>query len=140
MLLFKDLTNSQVLIQDHLKAYPVNYLVDTYRKTHAIDRSDPNFNLDQKHHEAKDAVRGLLEILNNKYLSELRKDEDKKAEFMYSMFSDVHNQIKKEEPKLLREILELVQTAIIKLYIEGNRQDRIYDFFNTYAGQNGSAS
>ena len=52
----------------------------------------------------------------------------------------VHNQIKKEEPKLLRDILELVQTAIIKLYIEGNKQDRIHDFFNTYAGQNGGQS
>ena len=38
---------------------------------------------------------------------------------------------------MLRDILELVQTAIIKLYIEGNKQDRIYEFFNTYSGQNG---
>ena len=94
-----------------------------------------NFDLDVKHREAKEAVQGLLEILNAKYLSELRKDVDKKAEFIYSQFSEVHYQIKKEEPKLLREILELVQTAIIKLYIEKNQQDRIYDFFNNYAGQ-----
>ena len=57
LLLFKDLTNSHVLIQEHLKAYPVNYLVDTYRKTHAIQSNNPNFNLDQKHFEAKEAVR-----------------------------------------------------------------------------------
>ena len=41
---------------------------------------------------------------------------------------------------MLRDILELVQTAIIKLYIEGNKQDRIYEFFNTYSGQNGGQS
>ena len=80
-----------MLIQEHLKAYPVNYLVDTYRKTHAIQSNNPNFNLDQKHFEAKEAVRQLLEILNNKYLAELRKEPEKKAEFLYSQFSMVHN-------------------------------------------------
>ena len=86
LLLFKDLTvTSQVLIQDHVKTLPLNYLCDTYRKTHA--QQDLNFNLDQKHHEAKEAVKGLLEFPNAKYLADLRKDEDKKAEFMYSSFS-----------------------------------------------------
>ena len=41
---------------------------------------------------------------------------------------------------MLKDILELVQTAIIKLYIEANKQDRIYEFFSTYSGQNGGQS
>jgi hypothetical protein len=96
----------------------VNYLIDTYRKN--LQMQDVNFNIEQKHREAKEAVKGLLEFLNAKYLSELRKDGDKKAEFIYSKFSYERNKIR-DEPKYLRDILKLVQTAILKLYIEGER-------------------
>ena len=41
----------------------------------------------QKYTEAKKAIRTLFHHLNQRYLSELRKDEDKQAEFMYSDYS-----------------------------------------------------
>ena len=37
--------------------------------------------------KAKDAMRQLFHHLNQKYLSELRKDDDKMAEFMYSNYA-----------------------------------------------------
>ena len=65
-----------------------------------------------------------------KYLAELRKDPDKKAEFMYSQFSMFYQYINVDQEKSLKDILSLVQTAIIKLYIESNQQEKIYAFFN----------
>ena len=53
-----------------------------YRKTNAAQ--DVTFDLQKKYMEAKEAVKELLEILIQKYLAELRKDPEKKAEFMYS--------------------------------------------------------
>jgi len=53
-----------------------------------------------------------------KYLSELKRDEDKYAEFMYSdMYTLNENCIKQDEKKLLRDIVPLVQTALIHMYI-----------------------
>ena len=59
---------------------------------------------------------------------------------MYSTFSNEHDKIKKDEPKFLRDIVKLVQNAIIKLYIEGKREDKIHEFFNAYAGDVGGQS
>ena len=87
--------------------------------------------------EAKEAVKELLEILMQKYLAELRKDPDKKAEFMYSQFSMVHQYIRVNEEKTLKEILSLVQTAIIKLYIESNQQEKVSAFFSQFSEGSG---
>ena len=89
-----------------------------------------------KYAEAKKAIRNLFHHLNQRYLSELRKDEDKQAEFMYSDYARNINTIKKDERKLLKEIVPFVQTALIRLYIEESdekeedRRQKIYDFFN----------
>ena len=68
----------------------------------------------------------MFHHLNQKYLSELRKDEDKLAEFMQSEYRLNENVIKTEEAKPLREIVALVQTALIRLYIEDDVKDEIY--------------
>ena len=51
---------------------------------------------------------------------------------MYSTYALNENVIKKEERKLLKEIVPFVQTALIRLYIEEGDEgrDKIYDFFN----------
>ena len=75
--------------------------------------------------------------MNQKYLSELRKDEDKLAEFMQSEYRLNENVIKTEEAKPLREIVALVQTALIRLYIEDdvNGRQKIYEFFEQFSSQ-----
>ena len=51
---------------------------------------------------------------------------------MYSTYALNENVIKKEERKLLKEIVPFVQTALIRLYIEEGDEgrDKIYDFFS----------
>ena len=70
--------------------------------------ADSNFDEIDKHREAKDAIKGLLEILNAKYAAELRKDPNKDAEFLYSKFSPFQMCIRTEERFKLRDILALV--------------------------------
>ena len=79
----------------------------------------------------------MFHHLNQKYLSELRKDEDKLAEFMQSEYRLNENVIKTEEAKPLREIVALVQTALIRLYIEDdvNGRQKIYEFFEQFSSQ-----
>jgi len=80
-------------------------------------------------------IKGLFYQLNQKYLNEIRKDEDKQAEFMYSNYALNENVIKRDEKRLLKEILPFVQTALIRLYLdEGDEgRDKIYEFFNQFA-------
>ena len=79
-------------------------------------------------------MKGLFHHLNQKYLSELRKDEEKQAEFMYSDYALNQNVIKKD-PKKLKEIVPFVQTALIRLYIDmgDDGREKIYDFFNQFS-------
>lgn len=115
ILLFAQLSKtSSTLVQQHLKSLPTNYLYDYYKKTHA--QTDVTFDLTKKHAEAKESVKQLLDYLNAKYLSELRRDDTKMAEFMYSNFSHPYQQyIKTNEQQPLKDIVSLVQTALIKL-------------------------
>ena len=94
----------------------------------------PNFDDVAKLQKAKDAMKGLFHHLNQKYLSELRKDEEKQAEFMYSDYALNQNVIKKD-PKKLKEIVPFVQTALIRLYIDmgDEGREKIYDFFNQFS-------
>jgi hypothetical protein len=95
--------------------------------------------IEKKHREAKRAIRELLLIINTKYVNELRKDPNKEAEFMVSQFSDIHQKITTERKKL-RDILQLVQMAIIKMFIEADQnndlEQKVFDFFNEMQNTN----
>lgn len=41
-----------------------------------------------------------------------------------------------DEKFLLRDILELVQTALMKMYIEADMQEKIHEFFSQISNQN----
>jgi len=64
-------------------------------------------------------------------VAELRKDPNKDAEFLYSKFSPFVTCIRTEEKFKLRDILSLVQTVLLKLYIESDLVEKIHEFFNT---------
>jgi len=133
IILFEDLTKDlRPALNDHIDRDRIstqNVLDRMYRK---IEReSQSPFNATDKLKKAKAAMKDLFYHLNQKYLSELRKDEDKQAEFMYSTYALNENVIKKD-PKLLREIIPFVQTALIRLYIdmEDEGREKIFEFFN----------
>lgn len=67
-----------------------------------------------------------MEVLNAKYAVEIKKDQEKKARFLYSKFSPVAECIKDGEDINLKEILKLVQTNLIKIYVELKEKDKIY--------------
>jgi hypothetical protein len=75
-------------------------------------------------------MRGLLEIINSKYVAEVRKDSSKIADFIHSKYSLVGGILKEEEKFLLKDILGLVQTALMKMYIEADMQEKIHEFFS----------
>ena len=85
----------------------------------------------------------MLEILNAKYVAELRKDPNKEAEFMTSTFSDIKDKIRQEKYKLV-DILRIVQMAIIKMYIEadkdGDMEGKVFDFFNEMCNTNNNVA
>ena len=91
-----------------------------------MSQEDHTFEVQVKLQKAKDVIKTLFNHLNQKYLSELRKDEDKPAEFMYSTYSLNSGVIKSspEERKLLKEIVPFVQTALVRLYIEDDEDGR----------------
>jgi hypothetical protein len=70
----------------------------------------------------------LLDMLNAKHTAELKKEPEKQMQFMYSMFSPIEPCIAKTKVAL-KDILSLVQTNLLKLYLEFKEKDRIYDFF-----------
>jgi hypothetical protein len=79
--------------------------------------------------QAKKAILTILEVLNAKYAAELKKDPEREAKFLYSKFSPVADCIKIEEKTLLKDILKLVQTNLLKIYVELKEKDKIYQFF-----------
>lgn len=111
---------------------PATYLRNYLQQYYNVNiQSTPE--IERRHKEAKDALRSLLEMLNAKYVAELRKDPNKEAEFMVSEYSDIAKKIVKKRYNL-REIVSLVQMAIIKMYIEadkdGDMENKVQDFFN----------
>mmetsp|Transcript_5153 Transcript_5153/g.3844 ORF Transcript_5153/g.3844 Transcript_5153/m.3844 type:complete len:98 (+) Transcript_5153:485-778(+) len=48
---------------------------------------------------------------------------------MYSKFSPLADCIKKEEKITIREIITLVQTNLVKLYVDMREKEKIYQFF-----------
>lgn len=74
-----------------------------------------------------------MEILNAKYSSEIRNNPHKEAEFLTSKYSPLEMTIKRDMKVKLKDILQLVQTAIIKMFVEadveGNLEGKVFDFF-----------
>ena len=60
----------------------------------------------------------IFEALNSRYTGELKKDPEKIATFFYSKFSPLSDCINQEKKVSLKEILCLVQTNLIKMYVE----------------------
>jgi len=72
----------------------------------------------------------IFEVLSARYAGELKKDADKDIKFMYSKFSPLADCIKTKDKVLLKEILSLVQTNLIKLYVSMGEREKIYSFFS----------
>jgi hypothetical protein len=73
--------------------------------------------------------------LNAKFAGELKKDLEKEVKFLYSKFSQLANCIKQDRKVLLRDMLSLVQTNLLKLYVEMKEKEKIYTFFQSYQRQ-----
>lgn len=94
-----------------------------------------NMNLDSgkgviidKTNQAKAAFMTLLEIMNTKFAAEVKRDSEKQVSFIYSKFSPVADCLRKDKV-LLRDILSLVQTNLLKILVELKEKDKIYQFF-----------
>jgi hypothetical protein len=73
----------------------------------------------------------LLEILNKRFAGEFKGAVDKTVGFIYSKFSPVETCIRKDKV-LLKDMLTIVQTNLMKLYIELKEKDKIYAFFQEF--------
>ena len=80
----------------------------------------------EKLKDAKKALITILEVFNAKYAGELKKDNEKEIKFIYSKFSQIAECIKQDRKVLLRDMLSLVQTNLMKLLIEMKEKDKIY--------------
>lgn len=145
ILLFKDLYETSNNIKKMITQMP-NTFMRGYIQNYYMNNLGSH-DIEKRHKEARLEIRGLLERLNGKYVAELRKDPNKEAEFMVSNFSDVAGMIRPDRYKL-KDILGLVQMAIIKMYVEadnsGDMEDKVQQFFNEMGnmqlGQNQSQS
>lgn len=140
ILLFKDLYDLSTSIRKHVVGVPQVFLRNYLHQHYMQGNPNQNPDVERKYKEAREEIRRLLEIINSKYVAELRKDPNKDAEFMISQFSDIEKKINKEKQKL-KDILSLVQMAIIKLYVDtdnnGDMESKVQDFFNEMTfGQN----
>jgi hypothetical protein len=68
-------------------------------------------------------------VLNLKYASEYKKDPEKEVKFLYSKFSLAADCINQQRKTTSKEILSLVQTNLIKMYVDNKEKDKIYQFF-----------
>lgn len=71
----------------------------------------------------------LLESWNYKSVPELQKDPDREAKFLYSKFSPYSDCIRTDTKFRLSEIVQIVQTTILKMYVDMNLTRKIYEFF-----------
>ena len=74
----------------------------------------------------------ILEHKNKLFIPDLKKDKNKMISFQYSKFSPFEGNIKtdKQGQVLLRDVVALIQTALIKLYVENANQKAIFEFFD----------
>lgn len=85
--------------------------------------------------QGKKAIASILEVLNLKFTSEVKKDPEREAKFLYSKFSPFADNINQKRKVLLKDILSLVQTNLLKMYVENKEKDKIYHFFQTNSKQ-----
>jgi hypothetical protein len=84
--------------------------------------------------QAKRSFSQLLEILNSKYAGEVKKDSERTIQFVYSKYSPVEACLKKDRV-LMRDMLSLVQTNLLKFYVDLKEKQKIYQFFQDYQRQ-----
>jgi len=103
-LLFENLVKTaSINFRQMYKTMPTSYLFN-FLQQQQLD-SFTQFNLEKTHQEGKTAIRGLLEKLNSKYVSELKMDPLKEADFMISEYSPMDEVIKRDEKPKLKEIV-----------------------------------
>ena len=78
--------------------------------------------------QAKKSAASILEILNSKYAGEVKKDAERTVQFVYSKFSPVESCLKKDKV-LMKDMLILVQTNLLKFYVDLKEKSKIYQFF-----------
>lgn len=103
ILLFKELYQTCPMIKSMVNNVPEHFLINHLQNQQIKNGS--SFKIDDKHREAKEHIRSLLEILNAKYAGELRKDPHKEAEFLVSDYSTLSTTIKRDQPAKLRDLL-----------------------------------
>jgi len=81
--------------------------------------------------QGKKAVIVIFEGLNARYTGEFKKDSEKEVKFLYSKFSPLADGINQEEKVQIRDILSLIQTNLVKLYVDMKEKEKIYQFFAT---------
>ncbi len=81
--------------------------------------------------QGKRAILTIFEVLNARYAGELKKDIDKDIKFLYSKFSPLADCITQKDKIYLKDILSIVQTNLIKMYVELREKEKIYQFFST---------
>lgn len=77
IMLFKDLESDlRPYLNDHVRLNRGHvYLLERYAKENSMSENASDYTL--KHNQAKEEIKKLFHYLNQKYLSELRKDDDK---------------------------------------------------------------
>ena len=131
ILLFKELYITSTQLQaNHVRQPPKVNLMQVLQNSQMMNIIPDHVNINDKHREAKEAMRGLLEIINAKYVAELRKDPSKPVEFIHSKYSFTADVLNVDDKFPMKDILSLVQTALMKMYIEADMQDQIHSFFS----------
>jgi hypothetical protein len=73
-----------------------------------LEKGASKINEIQKVNEGKKAILTILETLNAKYISDLKKEPNKEAKFIYSKFSNNAECIRQDDRVPLKDILSLV--------------------------------
>ena len=144
ILMFKDLNEGSFALQQHIKGLAPDTFKQVYNKI-KMRSQDPAIKERREEdalYEAKHHFLGLFEEINKQYVAQLRTNDKLEAEFQYSEFSLVRSYVREEQQHkkfLLKEVLEVVQGAILKLYIElDSTGKQLTDFFTDFGG-NGEA-
>ena len=134
ILLFKELYESSYKLRDEMLMRKPAYFMPKIIEQVNLNTQTRGFQPLEKLTQAKRHFLSLFEVLNAKFAGELKKDLDKEVKFLYSKFSPVADCIRQEKI-LLKDMLNLVQTNLIKLYVDLKEKDKLYLFFQNYQRQ-----
>jgi hypothetical protein len=87
---------------------------------------------DQSLTRGKMAIIRLFESMNGKYSELSKKDETHMINFTSSKYSQMSANIKKDIGMTLSEMMTMIQTNLLKMYIEGGLKEKIHDFFKRW--------